>query len=54
MMDSLDQSKIGEARYRAPRCGIVYDCRSALYLADVPEPEDGEVFTFGDYSNEPL
>jgi hypothetical protein len=54
MKKSLWQSKIGEPRYRAPRTGIVYDCRSNLYLANVPEPKYGEVFTFGDYSNEPL
>jgi hypothetical protein len=54
MKGSLQQSKIGEPRYRAPRSGIVYDCRSKLYLANVPEPKDGEAFIFGDYSNEPI
>lgn len=54
MVESLTQSKIGVGRYRAPRAGISYDCRSALYLANVPELRVGEVFTFKDYSNEPL
>jgi hypothetical protein len=54
IMTSLEQSKIGAKRYRAPRCGLVYDSRSALYLANVPEPKESEVFTFGDYSHEPL
>lgn len=54
MMDGLKQAKIGEARYRPPRCGIVYACRSALHLANVPEPKGDEVFISGDYSHEPL
>ncbi len=54
MLSGLEQSKIGIKRYRAPRSGIVYDCRSGIFLADVPAPKMGEVFIFGDYTNEPL